>query len=530
MRIAPLAALSALTLAPVTAAADFVPGREVSVPDRIEHIDRHTDLIDLIAHGGRLFNASWTDQEGGGRPLTGGTGGMLADPHDPLLFPRNFNRVSAPDANACAGCHNFPANGGGADLAGGVFVLAQRFDFVTFDPADPVPKKGTIDESGQPATLQTIANFRASIGMFGSGYIELLAREMTADLQAERDALDPGDSVALVTKGVSFGELARDYDGTYDISGLDGLAHGSMVGDPPSLIVRPFHQAGAVISLREFTNNAMNHHHGIQPTERFGHDTDPDGDGFVNEMSVAEVTATSLWQATLAVPGRIIPRDREIEAAVWNGEQLFTEIGCADCHIAELPLDDSVFTEPNPYNPPGNLRPGDADPVSIDLNDRRLPQPRLDDHRGVTMVPAYTDLKLWDITTGPGDPNREPLDMTHPAGSPGFFAGNGRFLTKKLWGAANEPPYFHHGKFTTLRQAIEHHAGAAQYTADAFAALDAYDQGSIIEFIKTLQTLPAGTRHLIVDERGRNRPWPPRGNGNGHGNGNGNGNGNGPRR
>ena len=30
--------------------------------------------------------------------------------------------------------------------------------------------------------------------------------------------------------------------------------------------------------------------------------------------------------------------------------------------------------------------------------------------------------------------------------------GNCRFLTKRLWGAANEPPFFHHGLFTTLRQ------------------------------------------------------------------------------
>jgi hypothetical protein len=38
-----------------------------------------------------------------------------------------------------------------------------------------------------------------------------------------------------------------------------------------------------VVSLRQFSNNAFNHHHGIQSTERLGAGTDPDGDGFVNE-------------------------------------------------------------------------------------------------------------------------------------------------------------------------------------------------------------------------------------------------------
>lgn len=46
---------------------------------------------------------------------------------------------------------------------------------------------------------------------------------------------------------------------------------------PPSLVIRPFHQAGRVVSLREFSNNAFNHHHGIQSSERFGAGTDPDG-------------------------------------------------------------------------------------------------------------------------------------------------------------------------------------------------------------------------------------------------------------
>lgn len=519
------AAICAL-LAPSAALADFVPGVEVAVPRHLDDGEEFDlDIEDLNRHGGLLFSAAWTPQEGGGRPLTKGTGGPLSDPSSPLLFPRNFNRVSAPDANSCAGCHNLPAAGGGGDFVTNVFVLGQRFDHATFDHADQTPLRGAVDELGRPVTLDSIANSRATLGMNGSGYIERLAIEMTDALRAQRDALGPGEATQLVAKGVDFGELAREADGSWDVSGVEGLPWPSIVStgsdDPPNLLIRPFHQAGAVVSLRQFTNNAMNHHHGIQPVERFGNG-DPDGDGFVNEMTIADVTAASVWQATLSAPGRVIPRDRDIERAVWNGEQLFSAIGCGDCHVPELPLYDATFTEPNPYSPPGNLQPGEYPTFEIDLGHRDLPKPRLDaDRRGVTHVPAYTDLKLHDITAGPGDPNIEGLNMHHAGGSPEFFGGNSRFLTKKLWGAANEPPYFHHGKFTTLREAIEAHAGEAQYTTDAFEALDDYDQGSIIEFIKTLQVLPEGTRHLIVDERGRNRPWPPRGRGHGRGHGHG---------
>ncbi|MGE4095352.1 MAG: di-heme oxidoredictase family protein, partial [Candidatus Binatia bacterium] len=331
-----------------------------------------------------------------------------------------------------------------------------------------------------------------------------------------RDATAPGQSRPLVTKQVSFGTIARKADGTWDLSGVEGLPAKSLTvsgsNGKPSLIIRPFHQAGAVVSLREFTNNAFNHHHGIQSTERFGANMDPDGDGFTNEMTRADVTAATIYQATLAVPGRVIPSDREIEEAVLVGEQRFADIGCAHCHIPSLPLDRDgwIFTEPNPFNPEGNLQPGKTEVLAVDLTSKPVPQPRLDPERGVVYVPAFTDLKLHDICAGPDDPNIEALDMQQPAGSAAFFAGNRHFITRKLWGVANEPPYFHHGQFTTLREAIVAHAGEALASRDRFTALSDYEQGAIIEFLKTLQVLPPGTKHLIVNEHYKKRAWPPR--------------------
>lgn len=408
-------------------------------------------LEDLLKHGEALFSAAWTVQEGAGRPLAKGTGAPLADPRSPLLFPRNFNRISAPDANSCFGCHAVPRVGGGGDIVANVFVLGQRFDFATFDTADGGATTGSRDELGRLVSQQSIANERATVGMFGSGYIEMLAREMTIDLQAIRDTIAPGESKLLVTKGISFGVLSRSTDGRWDVNGVEGLPASSLVpkGSAPNLVIRPFHQAGRVVSLREFSNNAFHHHHGIQSTERFGNGTDPDGDGFTDEMTRADVTAVSVFQAALPVPGRVIPRDPAIEAAIHLGEEKFSTIGCARCHVPSLPLSAKgrIYTEPGPFNPSGNLRPGEAPEFSIDLADARLPQPRLmPGSDGIVYVPAFTDFKLHDISNGPNDPNREPLDMQHPPGSQEFFEGNGKFLTKRLWGAASEPPYFHHGK------------------------------------------------------------------------------------
>ena len=158
-------------------------GVEVAVPIHLQNGQEfRMGVEDLVAAGRALFQAMWTVQEGGGRPLTKGTGKALADPTSPLVFPRNFNRVSAPDANSCSGCHNKPTVGGGGDIVANVFVLGQRFDFATFDIADFMRTRGAVDEIGALTRLQTIANSRKTVAMSGSGFIEMLARPITADL------------------------------------------------------------------------------------------------------------------------------------------------------------------------------------------------------------------------------------------------------------------------------------------------------------------------------------------------------------
>ena len=513
-------------------------GREVAVPVHLQDGEEFTtSLRNLIEYGSQLFNAKFTIQEGAGRPLSKGTGAAISDPSSPLVFPRNFDRISGPEANACSGCHNAPVSGGGGDRVTEVFVLAQRFDHLTLDHTDGMTLRGAVDESGKFVTLDNATNDRKTIGMNGSGFVEMLARQMTADLQAERSATPPGRSVQLMSKGISFGTLTHNIDGSWNVSRVQGLAAPSLSSSgttPPSLIIRPLHQAGNVVSIRQFTNNAFNHHHGMQSEERFGLNSDPDGDGFTNELTTADLTAISLYQATLAVPGRIIPNDPAIERANLMGEAVFNEIGCATCH-ATLPLSSNnnpglpgqpgwIYFEPNPYNPATgpnspnlqlgtNNYPLSAPALAVDLTSPALPLPRLRSNQGVVMVPAYTDLKLHDIsaTSNPAsDPECEPLDQNQPAGSPGFFAGNCKFITRKLWGFYNQGGAFmHHGKFTTAREAIEAHAGEALSQRLAFDGLSADLQSDLIEFLKSLQVLPPGSRSLVVDEHGNPKNWPP---------------------
>jgi mono/diheme cytochrome c family protein len=487
-------------------------GQEAAVPHHLKDGDElRMPLTALIEYGKALFTANWTDEDGAGRPLTTGSGEPLSDPSRPLRGPRAFNRVSGPDANSCRGCHNTPFGipGGSGDFVTVGLELAERFDFVTFDRRDP----------GE-ASLAAIGNARATPGLFGAGYLEMLARQMTGELQRTRDSLQPGQSKRLVASGISFGTLARRRDGTWNTDAVEGLPPQSLqttsASTKPSVMIQPWRQSASVASLRELTNTAYNQHLGIQTAERFGAGADPDGDGIADEMTRADVTAVVLFAATLPVPGRVIPNDPEVERAIASGEQIFNRIGCAACHVPSLRLTRKGwhYSEPGPYAARGSLRRGGARVVQVDLASAALPQPRLapapGDPDGID-VPAYTDFKLHDITDPADGPAGEPLDMNQPAGSPARMKGNRKFLTRRLWGVGNQSPYFHHGLFTTIRTAIGAHAGEAREEREAFDRLDSAERDAVIEFLKSLQVLPPSARSLVVDEHGRPKVWPRRG-------------------
>jgi Di-haem oxidoreductase, putative peroxidase len=440
---------------------------EPALPGHVEQyeiVGGQLAFRDVFEAGRTLFTAIFNICDGQGRPATTGTG-AARDPVQPA-----FSRTSAPDASSCADCHSDPRSGGGGGVVDNVFVLAQALDPVTFSIAPE------------------FSNERNTLGMFGAGPIEMLAREMTADLQAQALALKrqnaPDGDHVLTSKGVDFGITLRNGE-VIAAEGVD-----------PDLVVKPFHQSGVVRSLREFTVNAMNHHHGMQAEERFDlalDDVDFDQDGVVRELTIGDITAATVYQAALATPGRVRPRWRDERAEVEQGEALFEAIGCAGCHLPEMRLDSRQFSEPSPLNPPGtfnDVTQSFAFDMTIQGEGQRLePAPG-----GGAVVRAYTDLKRHSLCDPPDDPDpiryfcNEQLAQGRPDqdGRPGTEF----FLTRKLWDVGSSAPYGHRGDLTTIAEAILAHGGEARAVRDAFDALPLADQAAIVKFLKTLQVLP----------------------------------------
>jgi hypothetical protein len=353
-----------------------------------------------------------------------------------------FNRITGPDTQACSDCHFRPVIGGAGPNIANVFAV----------PSDP----NRID----------ITNPRNTNHLFGSGAIELLGIEMTQELLAiERDTKAKATSegktltVELIAKGVSFGQITVYPNRETDKSKVQGV--------DLNLVIKPFSRKGIVRTLRQFTLNANNLHFGMQAVEVVGDNVDGDGDGIINELTVGDITAETAWQASLPVPIQKLPTDARLLAAVQQGERLFTQVGCTDCHRQSLLLKNPVYKLPNP-------RVNNAKDLLMDLTkDSQVPRlvPNLDK---TVSVPLYADLKRHDMGQGLAE------SQVQTGVKPSVF------ITVPLWGVGDTGPWLHDGRATTVQEAIVAHGGEAEECRKKYQALSDNEQREIVEFLKSL--------------------------------------------
>ncbi len=420
------------------------------------------DLQRLLDRGKDLFVAKFTVLDGAGRPKA--TQAIV-----PTKRKRGenvpFQRTGGPDATACASCHNEPIPGGAGDFVANVFV-SEGFESADFDSIDA-----------------QFSNERNTNTLTGSGLIELLAREMTADLQAQRQAAlkaarqtKADVTTDLAAKGVSFGKLTARPDGVVDVGKLQGV--------DTDLVVRPFSQKGVFTSIRQFTINAMNAHHGIQAVERFGRrwtgTDDFDEDKKPDELGEGDVSAVTLFQAELAPPGRRTDLPQNWKAAAAAGEKSFDDLGCAACHMAYLPLKSMVFSDPGPYDAAGTLRAKDVgEPIALDLAQRPWARALARNGKGEWLVPLFGDLKRHAIVD-------EQVATLGNEIMGQRFVERDVFMTAELWGIGSTAPYGHRGDLGTLDEAIRAHGGEARAARDAYVKADEAARSGIIAFLRTL--------------------------------------------
>ena len=153
-----------------------------------------------------------------------------------------------------------------------------------------------------------------------------------------------------------------------------------------------------------------------------------DTDGVADpELSAANFDDILFYLSHLAAP----PRAGSTSPEVVEGEQIFSDVGCAHCHTPSLE--------------------GSEGPV-----------------------PLYSDLLLHDVL---------PNDF-RGMGEDG--ADVGIYRTPPLWGIRRSAPYFHDGRAETIRDAILLHTGEAEQVMVDYDALSAAAKKALDAFLADL--------------------------------------------
>lgn len=417
---------------------------------------------EVLMHGLRVFATPFTKDMGyGDGPMDPGVSDRLSPGNRPSLQSSHNSslRINGLDAQSCLECHGvqsmatmpmtFNIGGVGALSAAAIFQPTQ------------------IDITDTAAVGHAAFNGRFINPPFnyGGGLIELLAKEMTQDLQAikaQAQALAEGSELELLSKGVSFGFIRSEGAGETSLSiAADGYALDE------DLVVRPFGRKGDNATLREFDLNAMQFHFGMQPVELVGEGVDEDADGVADEITVGDISSLTLFLAALPAP---IEKGKST-ASLREGEKLFHDTGCADCHIPQLETRAATLSHSYPEIHSDPLANVFAE-TELSGSFTRL----LRNDAGGLSVRLFADLKRHYM--GP--------DLAESAGT----ELDAYFTTARLWGVADTAPYMHDGRAHTLSEAILMHGGDALSSRDSFAGLDDDEQESLLEFLNTLRTPP----------------------------------------
>lgn len=306
------------------------------------------------------------------------------------------------NGDSCAACHVDPVMGG----SGPKDVDVTRQGIVNDDLVYTQPDPGTMVhhqslESRRPQPVEEANCFehRQTPPLFGLGLVDQIPEQTILALQDPDD--EDGDGIRGIAQVLEDGRVGR----------LGWKA------DVPS--------------LAEFSRDGLTNEMGMTVADQenltFGRATDDDG-AADPEVEVSDIEAITFFMSQLAPPPRT-HSDRDLED---EGEVLFSDIGCATCHVPELET-------------------ADGEPVHL-YSDLLLHEVMPEDYRGIVVG----------------------------------LASMRAFRTSPLWGLSHTAPYMHNGLSFTIEDAIVAHDGEARDAREAFKDLSSDEREALLAFLDSL--------------------------------------------
>ncbi len=433
----------------------------LSTPDT-SHYQIKRDPARAIRRGRQLFQRKFTRAQGQGpRTASDGIGDI-----------ETIGALGAGLADSCAACHGLPR--GSAGFGG---------DVVTRPDGRNAPH------------------------LFGLGLKEQLADEITRDLRALRDQalLDAAASgvpekVALKSKGISYGGLIANPDGTVETKHVKGI--------DSDLRVRPFFAEGGTISIREFVVGALSAEMGMQSADPCliaasagGSCVTPSGmvlDGAIDTIEAPPISDSSedgdLDGVTDEVDPAVVdflefyllnyfkPGIGETDQDTRKGFELIKNIGCTRCHRQNLKVESDrrvadVETRFNPKKGQWNRLFATAE-TRFHKEDDGQPLPLiLPNGDPFRVINIYADFKRHDL-----GPNFHELNYDGTIQK--------EFMTAPLWGVGSTAPYGHDGRSISLKEVILRHGGEAEKSQRKFRYLSRLQQDQVLKALRSLILFP----------------------------------------
>ena len=340
-----------------------------------------------------------------------------------------FNNVS------CASCHSGDGRG---RRENGFFRVGIDGDLVVHLGGPQIQDKairGAVAEQ-VPAGVQL--SYRLPPAVFGVGLIEAIPVEAILALADPDDA--DGDGISgRPNFVVPEAYVPADEPGGFDISdaypaGIPQLGRFGRKASVSSLLVQTaaaYHQDMGITS-------------DFLPLENRNPQASSAGDA-ADRVADPELSADELRAVLAYVRMLAPPEPGPMTARRAQGEELFTSLGCASCHVPEL------------RTGPSRIQALSDQPVRL-----------------------YSDLLLHDMGDALAD------------GRPDGDASGREWRTAPLWGLRTMRDFLngdaflmHDGRAATVETAILLHGGEAQAARDAFFGSSAQERAALLDFVES---------------------------------------------
>jgi CxxC motif-containing protein (DUF1111 family) len=391
---------------------------------------RKTRLVFIAATGVLILLLAQrrTDSQTGENltnPLPGLTPAQLGDFNDGL---DEFGEVETIEdglgpvfnGKSCAECHAVPSTGGSEPNLG--VARETRISRIFNGRFDPLDGSVSVDRGGQLLQQRAIdvqgcklkgevvppeaiiVSMRLSQQLFGAGLMEAIP-----DATILENRSNGGRPNFVLNPDTGATELGR------------------------------FGWKAQVATLHQFAGDAYLNEMGIT-NPSFPHENRPQGEPIQlgcdtvadHEDDGSDVTAFTNFMRFLAPAPR-----GPITPQVQRGEQVFSQIGCASCHVP------TMMTGPNSVAALSNK------PVNL-----------------------FSDLLLHDIGTGDG------IEQ-------GLATGND-FRTAPLWGLSRRDRFMHEARSNKIEDAILRHGVEAKNALNGFVGLPQSDHDALLAFLDSL--------------------------------------------